>query len=351
MARVRQLERPVEPVATDPVMSRVVALCHKAATSPLPVLLEGEHGTGKTAFARLIHDRSDRAARPFVVLDCAATAWDRIEPALFGSGLAGSAPQPGKLHEARGGTLLLKEIGELPVTAQSRLLAFLETSRPAPGARAERLDVRLIATSSRRLLGATRAGDFDEKLYYRLGVLPITLPPLRDRPADLAPLVERFMAQTAAETGRATLTIGTDALDLLRRHDWPANVRELENAVYRAAALAPTHRLGAADFPHVLARAEGRAAVAAAPGPVSAPVHLDAATAVHRSLGIADRFLTPEGELVPLAGLERDLIAFALARHGGQMSRIARALGIGRSTLYRKLRDYGLDGRVSPDAA
>src|SRR6185312_7279772 len=174
--------------------------------------------------------------------------------------------------------LLIKEIGDLPPAAQSRLLAFLLTGEIAAAGRTERLDVRLLATSTQRLLNLTRRGDFDEQLFYRLNVLPVTLPPLRQRPADIAPLARSFAADVAVETGRPMLGIGGSALELLSRYDWPGNVRELENAVYRAAALARTRELEPADFPHLLAAVAGREA-AARDGvpPVSAPVHLDTA--------------------------------------------------------------------------
>jgi DNA-binding NtrC family response regulator len=278
---------------------------------------------------------------------------------LFGRpGVRGAAP--GKVAAAHGGTLLLKEIGELPPAAQRGLLDLLETGElpRADGSRRQRVNFRLVATSSRRLLNLARSGEIDAALYNRLNVLPLYLPPLRDRRAELAPLAGRFLATLSAEAGRHVAGIAPAALALLAAYDWPGNVRELENAIWRAIALARSPMLEPADFPQLLASVVGRDAAAAGIGslaPASAPVHIDRAMAPLKQLegtGRApDRFLTPAGEISPLADLERELIAFALEKYRGRMSAMARALGIGRSTLYRKLRDYGLDAALESDAA
>ncbi|MGN6103279.1 MAG: sigma 54-interacting transcriptional regulator [Devosia sp.] len=345
-------------VAEDPAMHRILDLCRRAARGGFPALIEGEAGTGKARLARLLHDLSDRAAKPFVAFDCAATSWHEVEPALFGVRRMGAASTPGRLHEAQGGTLLIREVADLPPAAQERLLHFISAGEIAtPGYRPERLDVRIIAGSSRRLLNATRAGEFDEQLFYRLNVLPITLPPLRDRPADIEPLVCNFLLAIARETGRPEARLAPQALDLLRRHAWPGNVRELENATYRATALAAGPLLEPQDFPHALTAVEGREVarrLTAEQAPLSAPVHIDRANSRRKQTegpGVPDRFLTRDGEVTPLAQLERELIAFALRHYGARMARVARALGIGRSSLYRKVRELGLEGVVERDAA
>lgn len=333
-------------VSRSPAMERPLAVCRKAARSPLPLLVEGESGSGRKHLARAVHAMGDRASRPFVVLDCAATPNDRLAAVLFGT-----AGHPGKLAEAHAGTLLLDEIGELSPAAQAALLAVIEPeARPTGPSRGTRHNVRLIATSRRRLLNLARSGAFDARLYNRLNVLPLYLPPLRDRPEDLAPLAAQILAGIAAETGGRSAAIAPDAMALLARYDWPGNIRELENCLYRAVSLASTTMLGPVDFPHLITALDGRAAAAAALqqlAPPSAPVHVDHAIAPLKQLeGSQDRFLSPSGELTSLAALERELIVFALETHHGRMSAIARALGIGRSTLYRKLRDYGLDDRL-----
>jgi DNA-binding NtrC family response regulator len=330
----------------SPAMERPLAVCRKAARSPLPLLIEGESGSGRKHLARAVHAMGDRAGRPFVVLDCAATPTDRLEAALFGT-----AGHPGKLAEAHAGTLLLDEIGELSHAAQLALLEVIEPeARPLRPSRGTRHNVRLIATSRRRLLNLARSGAFDARLYNRLNVLPLYLPPLRDRPEDLAPLATQMLAGIAAETGARIAGVAPEAMALLARYDWPGNLRELENCLYRAVSLASATTLESADFPHLLAALHGRAAAVTALqhlAPPSAPVHVDRAIAPLKQMeGSPDRFLTPSGELTSLAALERELIIFALETHRGRMSAIARALGIGRSTLYRKLRDYGLDDRL-----
>lgn len=321
-----------ELTAASPAMHKVELLVRKVAKGAIPVLIEGESGSGKHRVARLIHMSGERLGKPFVVHDCRAA--DSLDDAFTA---------------ARGGTLYLAEIGELSSTAQQQLLALIDGV-------AARTNVRLIAGTSRRLLNLAKSGEIREDLYHRLNVLPVYVPPLRDRTEDIEPLAQSFLARAAAEARRPVVALAPEALALLRRHDWPHNVRELENALYRAVALAGTDTLTPADFPQILARLEGRDAAArsAAESPApSAPVHIDAYMPSPRDLreAIPDRFLDPAGEVAPLAALERDLIAFALKHYGGRMSTIARALQIGRSTLYRKMHEYGLDGEIRSDAA
>jgi DNA-binding NtrC family response regulator len=336
-------------VTGSPAMHRVLTLVRKAARSPIPVLVEGEAGTGKALVARVIHGLGDRAARPFVAVDCAALPAPHIDATLF-------EPGRGKVAEAQGGTLYLDAIGELPADAQARLLRLLDKGEIAPlgGGRPERANVRLIAATSRRLLELTRAGGFREDLFYRLNVLPIYVPPLRERRDDVTRLAHHFIARFAAETGRRVAGLAPEATALLEAYDWPGNVRQLENALYRAVLLAEGGDLAAADFPQIVAHQRGRAEMArltaALPTP-SAPVHIDAARPRPDDTATPDRFLDASGEVAPLPELERELIAFALRHYGGRMSKVARALRIGRSTLYRKLRDYGLEEGAQSDAA
>lgn len=350
-------------VARSPAMDRVLSLCAKAARTTLPVLIEGEAGTGKDLLARVIHGTGERAGRPFVTVNCANTPPSRIDAVLFGSRrgvIAGdNADSAGKLAEAHGGTILLDEIGELPLDTQSRLLKALERGETEPlgGDRPVRVNVRLLASTSRRLLNLARSGDFREDLYYRLNVFPIYLPPLRDRPEDLPALATVFATRHAAETGKRIAGLSEAALGLLKAFAWPGNVGQLENSVYRAVALAATTVLEPVDFPQIVAQGTGRAEALrhAATFTSSAPVHIDDAR-VHkreavRTLPATDRFVADTGEVAALADVERELIVFALVRYGYRMSRVARALGIGRSTLYRKLREYGLDEGVASHAA
>ena len=350
-------------VTRAPAMDRVLSLVQKAAKSPIPVLIEGETGTGKELVARVIQGLGDRVTKPFVTVNCGAIPANLVESTLFGhkkGAFTGAvADHKGKFSEANGGTLFLDEIGELPLDAQAKLLRALQEGEIAPvGAdRIARINVRVISATNRRLLNLAQAGAFREDLYYRLNVFPIYLPPLRDRLEDLDELASHFIARFAAEAQKRIAGISAAAMDLLRGYDWPGNVRQLENVLYRAIVLSDGGYLETADFPQIVAQARGREEslrlTSALPLP-SAPVHIDAVRPMPQIVetreAVPDRFLDARGDVRPLETLERELIEFALKLYGGRMSKVARARGIGRSTLYRKLRDYGLEGDFS-DAA
>ncbi len=351
-------------VTRAPSMDRVLSLCTKAAKSTIPVLIEGEAGVGKELVARVIQGSGDRAGKPFVTVNCGAIAANLIESTLFGhrkGAFSGAiADHPGKFMEAHGGTIFLDEVGELPNEMQVKLLRVIQEGEiePVGADKPVRVNVRLISATNRRLLNLTKAGAFREDLYYRLNVFPLYVPPLRDRMEDLPVLIEHFIARLAAEAGRRIVGISEPALALLRSYNWPGNIRQLENAVYRAVVLTDGAYLESADFPQIVALGAGRAEAlklaSSTPGP-SAPVHIDDAIAPLREVvskgAVPDRFVAPSGEVAALADVERELIVFALRHYGYRMSRVARALGIGRSTLYRKLREYGLDEDLESDAA
>lgn len=355
---------PTDMIASAPAMARVLALSAKAAKSPIPVLIEGETGVGKELIARVIQGGSDRAGKPFITVNCGAIPPNLVESVLFGhkkGAFTGAiADQTGKFAEAHGGTLFLDEVGELTLDTQVKLLRVLQEGEiePVGSARTEKVNVRVISATNRRLLNLAKSGEFREDLFYRLNVFPIYMPPLRERMEDLSALVSHFIARFAAEAGKRVLGATPKALDLLASYDWPGNVRQLENAVYRAVVLCDAAFLEAEDFPQILAQAAGReeAYRAAVEAPVlAAPIHIDSAPARLRSEPVVppmqDRFLNPTGDLHPLASIEREAIAFAIDYHGGRMSRVARALGIGRSTLYRKLHEYGMAEGLISDAA
>jgi DNA-binding NtrC family response regulator len=350
-------------VTRSPAMHRVLTLSQKAAKSTIPVLIEGETGTGKELVARVIQGMGERASKPFVTVNCGAIPANLVESTLFGhkkGAFTGAlADHPGKFAEAHNGTLFLDEIGELPLEAQAKLLRALQEGEiePVGGTKPERVNVRVISATNRRLLGLAQNGEFREDLYYRLNVFPIYAPPLRERPEDIEPLAAHFIARFAAEAQKRIAGLSGPALDLLRGYNWPGNVRQLENVIYRAIVLSDGGYLEIADFPQIVAQTHGRdetaRLTAILPAP-SAPVHIDAARPSRQSEAreaTPDRFLDARGEVAPLPDLERELIAFALKHYGGRMSKVARALKIGRSTLYRKLREYGLEDGVESDAA
>ena len=351
-------------ITRSPAMDRVTSLSIKAAKTPIPVLVEGETGVGKELIARVIQGTSDRAGKPFVTVNCGAIPANLVESILFGhkkGAFTGAvSDHAGKFAEAHGGTIFLDEVGELPLDTQVKLLRVIQEGEiePVGSSRVERVNVRIISATNRRLLNLAKDGAFREDLYYRLNVFPIYVPPLRERTEDIPLLVNHFISRLSAEAGKRVVGISQPALEMLKTYNWPGNIRQLENAVYRAVVLCDGAYLEIADFPQIVAQTAGRAdalrMTESLPTP-SAPVHIDHATArireAEKGEAIPDRFLDAKGEVTALADLERDLIAFALRHYGNRMSRVARALGIGRSTLYRKLREYGLDDGIESEAA
>ena len=330
-------------------MARVIRLGERAAKSNIPVLLEGESGVGKEVFARAIQGASDRRGRPFVTVNCGALPEHLVESILFGheKGAFTGANEKhlGKFVEAHGGTLFLDEIGELPPEAQVKLLRALQEGEvdPVGGRRPVKVDFRLISATNQNLIELVKRGDFREDLYYRLNVFPITVPPLRARRVDILDLVRRFAARFAAEEGKRLRGISAEASALLESYDWPGNVRQLENAVFRAVVLADGDELTVAEFPQIASHVQGfEVRIPALP-------HLPAReTKPEREIVRVEvrdpnvlSLLDDHGNMRRLEQIEADTIKFALDYYRGQMSAVARKLGIGRSTLYRKMKEYG----------
>jgi DNA-binding NtrC family response regulator len=322
-------------------MMRALRQGEKSAKSDIPVLLEGEPGTGKETFARAIHGASARRGRPFVAVNCAVP--DLLaETVLFG-GDAGEKI-PGKFVEAHGGTLFLDQICELPMSAQAGLLQALQQGMVHPGRtkRPVKADVRLIFAANRNLIERVTGGRFREDLFYRINVFPISLPPLRVRPGDIAGLAARLCARFAAEEGKRLRGICAEALALLASYDWPGNVRQLENAVFRAVALAEGDELTVADFPQIAASTGGFDVRVPATPARHIPRDKEFVRVEVRDPNVL-ALLDARGHTRTLGELEAETIKFALIHYRGQMSEVARKLGIGRSTLYRKLKEYQLE--------
>jgi DNA-binding NtrC family response regulator len=324
--RARALEQAVgEPegpgglVARSPGMRRVVDLAQRAARSEATVLVIGESGTGKERVARLVHDESARAGGPLVAISCAALTESLLEAELFGHArgafTGATHERVGLLEAAAGGTLFLDEIGEMPLGMQAKLLRALQerevrrvgenTNRP--------IDVRVVAATNRPLAEEVAAGRFRKDLYYRLRVVELTVPPLRERREDILPLARVFLVDAARQLGRSTPALEAEVADQLQRHDWPGNVRELRNAMERVVALSRGARVELEDLPE-----DVRAAL-----PVPA--------------------LT--GGVRALEEVEREYILAVLAHNGGNRTRTAQELGIGATTLYRKLKSYERETR------
>ena len=335
-------------VADDPAMARPLDLARRAAGSNIPVLLEGPSGTGKEVFARALHGESARAEKPFVTVNCGALPENLVESILFGhekgAFTGAEARHPGKFREADGGTLFLDEVSELPLPAQVKLLRALQEGEvdPVGGARPVEVDVRVVSATNRDMIAAVGEGLFREDLFYRLHVFPIALPPLRERPDDIAPLAERFCARIALEEGRRHISgIEPGALGMLEAFEWPGNVRQLENAVFRAVVLAEGERLTVNDFPQVAAAMPDFAAARspASVGPTTKPRRPEPSA----HAGAAMPVLDVSGTIRPMEDVEADMIRFAIDHHDGRMTHVARALGMGRSTLYRRLKELGID--------
>ena len=336
----------------SPDMARVVRLAERAAKSNIPILIEGESGVGKEVLARAIQGSSDRKGKPFVTVNCGAIPHNLVESILFGhekGAFTGATERHlGKFVEANGGTLFLDEVGELPLDAQVKLLRAIQESEvdPVGGKKSVRVDIRIISATNKSLLDQVKRGEFREDLYYRLNVFPITLPPLRQRREDIADLARGFLARFAAEEGRKLNGISAEAAALISGYDWPGNVRQLENAVFRAVVLADGNELGVAEFPQIAAQMEGfDVRIPPAPPPLArseaageAPPRI-----IHMPVRDPNALeLVSGSDMRKLDELEREIITFALAHYRGHMSEVSRKLGIGRSTLYRKLKDYGL---------
>jgi DNA-binding NtrC family response regulator len=350
-------------------MRTVLKNAEKAAGSNITVLIEGESGVGKEMIARAIHGEGERRSGPFIAVNCGAIPDNLVESILFGhekGAFTGATERHiGKFVEASGGTLFLDEVGELPLAAQVKLLRALQSGEiePVGARRSIKADVRVISATNRNLIDDVKGGRFREDLFYRLHVFPITVPPLRERPEDIPELVRHFLARIAAEEGKRIHTIRGEALALLGHYRWPGNVRQLENAIFRAVVLAEGGSLGANEFPQIAAHLSGQMAVITAPP--SSPELPEAAAALHvpplLDLDPADApasasfepgtlcLLGRDGDVRPLEAIEMEAIRFAISHYRGQMSEVARKLRIGRSTLYRKLDQLGLDGRASPD--
>ncbi|MBX6425471.1 MAG: sigma-54-dependent Fis family transcriptional regulator [Variibacter sp.] len=354
-------------VTRSPRMQSVLRTAEKAAASTIPVLIEGESGVGKELIARAIHGSGERRARPFVAVNCGAIPDNLVESILFGhekGAFTGATERhTGKFVEASGGTLFLDEVGELPLPAQVKLLRAIQEGEVEPvGARKPvKVDVRLISATNRNLIEDVKQGRFREDLFYRLHVFPITVPPLRNRPEDIPDLVRHFLARFAAEEGKRIRSVSAEAVALLKAFSWPGNVRQLENAVFRAVVLAESDELGVNEFPQIASLVARPAAADAAPTEEApalvaqdeAPLAIDLvepppaapSPAPQMLSGAASLALLDEaGDVRPLDAIEADVIRFAIGHYRGQMSEVARRLGIGRSTLYRKLESLGLGG-------
>ncbi len=345
-------------IGASPAMVKAKQLGLRGAGTSIPILIEGESGVGKEVFAKAIQGASERQGKPFVTVNCGALPENLAESILFGheKGAFTGATQShvGKFKEADGGTLFLDEVGELTLELQVKLLRAIQEGEidPVGAKRPVKTDFRLISATNRDMVEQVKEGHFREDLYYRLHVFPINVPALRTRKSDISALIQHFTARICLEEGRRNISgITHDALAMLEAYDWPGNIRQLENTIFRAVVLCDTKQLTVDEFPQV-AMATG--------------MELDNSLSVTKVIDLPSRpemnseeefagsntdqsdcdllpILDGQGDVRTLQDVEADMIRFAIDHHGGRMTRVARSLAIGRSTLYRKLKELGID--------
>jgi two-component system NtrC family response regulator len=310
-------------LGTSPQMQRVFTSVRKVATTDAPVLILGESGTGKEMAALAIHRRSPRKEGPFVAINCSAIPETLLESELFGhekgSFTGAHVQRKGRIESASGGTLFLDEIGEIPLQLQVKLLRFLQEQRiERVGGRQEiQVDTRVVAATNVELKKAIAEEKFREDLYYRLAVVVISLPPLRDREGDVRLLAQEFLRRNAVANGKEGISFGPDAIRAINAHSWPGNVRELENRVKRAVIMAEGRRIAAEDLE--------------LESPTAAPLNLNLKEARESA--------------------ERDVIQRALRKHSGKIAPAAAEIGISRPTLYELMEKLGIARAEREDKA
>jgi two-component system nitrogen regulation response regulator GlnG len=332
-------------IGRTPAMQEVYKVIGRVASTDATVLIEGETGTGKELVAKAIHYHSERSG-PFVALNCSAIPNELLESELFGyerGAFTGAVERRiGKFETAAGGTLFLDEIADMPLALQAKLLRVLQEREftRVGGREALRADVRIVAASNQDLEAAVHGARFREDLFFRLNVVRIRVPPLRDRRGDIPELIEFFVDKVNRDLGTAIVGVSEEARELLMRHAWPGNVRELENALLRAAVLARGRTLVSEDF-----------ALAGQTRPQSAEV-LPLEEAVRRRLAevlSADSGAAPSDlHTTLIAAVERPLIEVVLERAGGNQVKAAEMLGINRNTLRKKITDLGIELKRGP---
>lgn len=331
-----------EIVGSSPTFRAALAIAAKAARARVPILIEGESGVGKEVIANAIHAASPRARSPMITVNCGAIPANLVESDLFGherGAFTGAFERHiGKFMSANGGTIFLDEISELPLDAQVKLLRALQDGEIQPvGARLpSQVDVRVIAATNKRLIEEVEAGNFREDLYYRLNVVQLTIPPLRERGGDIPSLARHLLDRITAQPGLRSMGMTSEAIQLLSRHAWPGNVRQLQNTLFRAAVLCDGDALTEADFPQLSEAVNGGGSNVSRVTP--AAVQRNA-----QETGIGVTLYEPDGHLRTLSDIEADVIRLAIGHYRGRMTEVARRLGIGRSTLYRKLAELGID--------
>ncbi|HTM22986.1 MAG TPA: sigma 54-interacting transcriptional regulator, partial [Kofleriaceae bacterium] len=331
----------------SPVLKRRIALAEAAARSDSNVLITGESGTGKEVLAQAIHNASARAGGPFVAINCAAIPRDLLESELFGyeSGAftgARKGGRPGKFELAEGGTILLDEIGDMPLDMQAKLLRVLQerSSQRLGGTREITLNCRVVATTNRDLATEVARGLFRQDLFFRLRVIHVDLPPLRERPEDIEMLTRHFLQLFSARMGKQLTEVAPAVMDTLKRYPWPGNIRELEHVLEGEVNLAPPDRSLMAETPVMLEVALGQ--TAAMPMRVPVPMAAPPVPPLGGYYGVPTLPMGPN-PVKTMHESERELLEAALVQHRGKIPAVARALGVSRGTVYNKMKKFNLD--------
>jgi DNA-binding NtrC family response regulator len=312
-------------IGHDGGLSEIVNIGRKAAASDIPALITGETGVGKEVFAQAIHGESQRTGKAFVAVNCGAIPNQLVESTLFGhekGAFTGATDKAiGKFREANGGTIFLDEVGDLPLDAQVKLLRVLQEKEvePVGASKSTSVNIRVISATNRNLKEEVLAGRFREDLYFRLNVLEIDIPPLRERKQDIALLLHHFIERFAALETRPLCVVSDHAQDLLMKHDWPGNVRELENAINRAMVLDEDHILDIDDFSKVIESTPSLVNAFIAKNPMDYSIFNQA------------------GEFKSMEAIELEIISMALLKFNHNVTKAAKAVGMAKSTFYRKM--------------
>jgi DNA-binding NtrC family response regulator len=323
-----------EIIGSAPAFRTALAIAAKAARSRAPIYIEGEQGVGKEVVADAMHAASPRAKQPFLKVNCGAIAPNLLDSVLFGhekNAFTGAFDRRvGIFQQAEGGTVFLDEVDQLTQETQVRLVRLLTQNeiQPMGANHSFRIDVRLITACNGNLSAKLESGEFREDLFYRLNVVQLTIPPLRERTSDIPALARHFLGRMANQPGLRSLGITEEALNMLRGYNWPGNVRQLQSALFRAAVLCDRDALTPDEFPQIAATV----GQAGHNGPMLA--------GNNEAIGVT--LYEDDGNLRPLEQIEADVIRLAIGHYRGRMTEVARRLGIGRSTLYRKLSDLGI---------
>jgi DNA-binding NtrC family response regulator len=322
-----------EIIGAAPAFRTALAIAAKAARARVPVLIEGEGGVGKEVIADAIHAASPRTKQPYLKVNCGAITGNLLDSILFGherGAFTGAFDRKiGLIQQAEGGTLFLDEVDRIPLETQVKLLRFLKTGeiQPLGNPNSFRIDVRIIAASNRSLAREVEKERFREDLFYHLNIVQLLIPPLRERKGDIPALSRHFLVRMAEQPGIRSLGITAEALSLLKAYQWPGNVRQLQSVLFRAAVLCDRDALTVAEFPQIAS-------------------FVGQGDEIDESLtpeGVGVTLYAADGNLRPLEDIEADVIRLAIGHYRGRMTEVARRLGIGRSTLYRKLADLGID--------